>query len=407
MLSPNQANQALRRATVDTTVLRDSYLLQALALLLRHGHLRAYAIAYALFPGRTASAGLAAAQRVLAGGIKSSYIVGGTDKKTSRRFYALTGKGARHLAENDRKYDYAHSTRDTLDALLSPPGSDQAATPDKKLRTLPRWQHREWASLITMASNQRENCFGLAEYELWGVLKDQLKTNFRSYPDALTFHVPSSTVVWHEVETSRRKRTYPNGETERYVLRDGNRRKEITGFRKLIGLIDHLRSASADFTYGTKLYRVARLVLHYRTNVIENELRALIEKTYLIKPDAEGEYWLNADHGARVQGPLSIEFSALLDSTDEAWPGQWSLQESDKNPLPFRRCGPAVIRPAEPFIVGYVPKENAPVAEPPHPPKQDFAPAPAEAPEAPWHVDGPHMADYPPECWEPVYRAPA
>jgi len=312
---------------------RDSYLLRALALLSRHGHLRTFGLAFGLFPDRTRPAAVGAATRVIANGLAGGLLAAFDDPITRHRFYALTGPGARYLKAADIGYDHVSATTYTLPSPSARAGVNPAAPSAKK--GMRKWRHREWASLIAMASDQRKGFVGIAELELLTKYRNQLIAQF-SYrvPDALFVCPSKGSITWHEVETSRRARSFGKDKDKQAItsktvrLENGKDHTQLVGTEHVIELIQMLRSPTRRLVCkgadgdGRDCY-VEKLVFHTANNVIFNELNVLLKAKYIDNyTDGNGLFalpWLSASE-TRVEEKLIVCLIPLPASPEQAWP---------------------------------------------------------------------------------------
>lgn len=218
-----------------------NYLVAFLRLLARYEALRMHTIAYALFPRRTQTAALAAAQRIVSNAVKLKYVDWAPWKGTVRytRYYALTPKGARFVNALDPDFG-ARSTVSSLRLLNK--------------------EHRDWGVLIAIASEHRE-LPGFSESLIAGQMHSDITNYFGHTPDAVT--LIGGNAVWHEVEMSprstRRHQATPN---------------TPSGKEKLTHLVRTLR-AKHHLTHEGKQYPVA-LVMHCVTDKIERAVRKTI-----------------------------------------------------------------------------------------------------------------------------------
>lgn len=232
---PLEKTSFLTRAGIEV---QHNYLVAFLRLLARFEVLRMHTIAYGLFPSRTQSAALAAAQRVVSNAVKQRYVES-VVWTNARRYYALTGKGARFVNELDPDFG--------------------ARATGAALRLLNK-EHREWGVLIAMASEHRRMP-GFSESLIAGQMHTDITTYFGHTPDAVTLF--GDIAVWHEVEMSRRSTTRRRAAP-----------RTLSGAEKLIDLVRTLRTKH-HITHGGKQYPVA-LIMHCATDKIEREVRNLI-----------------------------------------------------------------------------------------------------------------------------------
>jgi hypothetical protein len=329
MTKPSQAHCLAKN--VDGRAVRDDYLKQAAELLTRHGHLRNLGLEFGLFPHKTPAAAHAATQRVIAAGVQEGYFIAADDEDTRRRFYALTNKGAKFLAAaSDREVKPTHATLRNL--LAGPGGSDQPASK----KTMPKWQHREWCSLVAIAAEKR-GLIGLAEHEAWRDYGGDLLKRYGHVPDALTFSPPprpgtKHLAVWHEVELSRRNRSFGKDKdgkaiTEKVVkLPKCQPRKAYTGVRSLLNLIDSLRKDQNPLTHADQAYGLNMLVLHVQDKGVEQELRKLVEtQTAAASVSADGYKLLRPAFAGTEPAPFYILFNHLPQKAEDAWPTPGSV----------------------------------------------------------------------------------
>lgn len=262
------------------------YLVAFLHMLSRYECVKMHTVAYALFPSRTRSAAIAAAQRVVHNAARLK-LIASVSWLSSERYYALTARGARYLNEVGPDDDIDVNARPTIKAL---------ALQNKK--------HRDWGVLIAIASEQRQ-MVGLSESLIAGALHKDISKYIGHVPDALTF--VGSGCVWHEVETSRRS-------TTRRAAAPG----AMSGIEKLKHLIDSLR-AKHHVVYQKTEWPVT-LMMHCGSAKIEREVRAVIEKAILGQPGEEKSddgYTVNFERG----GPMHIVINRLPRTIEEAWDG--------------------------------------------------------------------------------------
>lgn len=217
------------------------YLVAFLRLLARYEALRMHTIAYALFPLRTQTAAMAAAQRVVSNAVKLKYVDWRPWKGTIRytRYYALTPRGARFVNEIDPDFG-ARSTMPSLGLLNK--------------------EHRDYGVLIAIASEHR-GLPGFSESLITGQMHRDITDYFGHTPDAVT--LIGGNAVWHEVEMSPRS-------TRRHQATPST----PSGKEKLVHLVRTLR-AKHHLTHGGEQYPVA-LVMHCVTDKIERAVRKTV-----------------------------------------------------------------------------------------------------------------------------------
>jgi hypothetical protein len=184
--STQHAPNKERFLIVDALHARRHYLLEALELLMRYGTLRVQGLAFGLFPNRSQSAALAAAQRVVANAVGRGFISSADDPANRFRYYALTAAGARFIRAEG--------------------GTQEAAPTVQLLKNLTRARHREWTNICSIAAIRR-GLESYAETDYYGQsFRTELNERFGHIPDALTFVDigTRATAVWHEIELSRR-----------------------------------------------------------------------------------------------------------------------------------------------------------------------------------------------------------
>lgn len=308
-----------------------------LILLSRHGHLRIFGIAFGLFSDRTRPAAFGAATRVIANGLKKKLVACFTDPTTRHRFYALTRAGARYLEDAAIGYEHVSATTGTFPSTPARSGANPDAPPATK--GMRQWRHREWASLVAMASDQLQGFVGITERELANDYRGQLDEQFSNrFPDAI-FACPSrSTFTWHEVDVSRRGRSYGSRKTDdgkkvaitskTVRLENGSDRTHLVGTERAIELIEMLRSPTRRLSCAgadgvSKDCYVEKLVFHTGSNVIFNELNALLKARYSDNyTDGNGLFalpWLSASD-TRVEEKLIVWLTPLPASPELAWP---------------------------------------------------------------------------------------
>lgn len=258
------------------------YLVSFLRLLCRYECMRTYTVAFAMFPTRTQSAALAAAQRVVTNANKKGYIHA-LNWMDGRRYYALSPKGARFLNELDPEY----CARSTVSAL-----------------SRQNKNHRDWSVLIAIASEHRQFS-GFSESLIAGDMHNDITSYFGHIPDAVT--VMPQAAIWHEVETSRRSTT-----------RRVESPNALCGAEKLVHLVQTLRVKHV-LTHHGKTYPVM-LAMHCAGDKIEREVRALIEKAISPFLWEKKDYGYDvAREGSQSRSMMIIVNSLPLTPEDGAW----------------------------------------------------------------------------------------
>lgn len=299
------------------TEVQHYYLVTFVRMLCRHQVMRMHTIAYALFPNRTQSAAMTAAQRVVSNARKKGYITH-VNWMNGRRYYALTSKGARFLNELNEE-EGAHSTVPAL----------------RKQNK----DHREWGTLIAIASEQR-GMSGLGEAEIAGSMYADLTKYFAHIPDAVTLVNRGNVrhALWHEVETSRRSTT-----------RRTTTPKESCGAEKFAHLVETLRN-KFYLTHAGEEWRLT-LILHCGSAKIERELRGLLVGAGGT-PEGDG-YTFPFSRRTPTPELLAVVINQLPGEHENAWTGV----------LPWRGCDLEPKSPIDRFV--HRPARGEPPAENP------------------------------------------
>ena len=160
-----------------------AYLLHCLRFVHEFSALRVLTIGYAMFPTRAQTAASAAAHRVVSNALELEYLACHIEPD-SRRYYALTLKGARVL----HSFDDSYRVRSTTSAL-----------------TFHRHEHREWCNVVALASRHR-GLTSQSEAQIVGAAHSEMVRSFGHVPDAVTYYEEHGErwAAWHEVELSRR-----------------------------------------------------------------------------------------------------------------------------------------------------------------------------------------------------------
>lgn len=280
---------------VSGTVAKAAYVTACLELLNTYKCLNMHALSFGLFPGRTRTAALAAAHRVVNNACAVGHI-GYVDWRDEGRYYALTKKGAQHLNSVDKKYSAGSTLASLHDA--------------NKI-------HRTWGTLIAIAARSKA-MRGFTESNLPPSLFGEVSRYFGKIPDAVT--LTDNTAVWHEVETSRRSTT-----------RKKSAPKEPTGAERLRGLVRVLREKH-HVVYREHEFVVA-LSLHCSNAKIERSVRRTVEQA-LASPDFKYKAFKKTPLGYAVEFErggsdlLKIIITTLPKTQEETW----------SNVFPFTWC---------------------------------------------------------------------
>ena len=261
-----------------------AYLLAFLRLVHQHECVRMYTVAFALFPNRTQSAALAAAQRVVTNAKQQRYIQS-VNWMDSHRYYALTKRGAAFLNELDPELE-AHSTMHALH--------------------LENKRHRHWGVLIAIASAQR-GMEGFSEALISGEMHNDITTYFGHTPDAVT--IANNIAVWHEVETSRRSTT-----------RRAETQGTLCGAEKLTHLVRTIREKRVLEHRGWAYPLI--LVMHCAGEAIERSVRAILDAAVKTLGGEKTSTGYSVPCDGADSDPLTITINLLpLEPEDGAWCG--------------------------------------------------------------------------------------
>lgn len=260
-----------------------AYMLQCLRLVHEFGALRVLTIAYAMFPMRAQTAASAAAKRVVGNALKLGYLECSI-QPDSKRYYALTLRGARVL----NSYDDRYRVRSTTSALV-----------------FHRHEHREWCNVVTLAARHR-GLHSRSEAQIVGTAHTEIVYSFGHVPDALTYFTDDTghRVAWHEVELSRRS---------------------TSGAKKLAHLVQTL----IEKRYLTRANdeHIIDLVMHCATDKIERENRQVIRTAlarwadYVEDLDEDGDAVYAAQVGS---GAARRWFLVYIDRLPETVEGAWA-----------------------------------------------------------------------------------
>lgn len=221
-----------QKLTAPGRLVQHTYLLQCLRLIHEFGALRVLTIAYAMFPLRAQKAASSAAKRVVSNALKLGYLACRIEPD-SRRYYALTLRGARMLHASDDRY----SVRSTTSAL-----------------TFHRHEHREWCNVVTLAARHL-GLYSRSEAQIVGAAHTEIVSSFGHVPDAVTYYVEDGEhhAAWHEIELSRRS---------------------TSGTKKLAHLV-HTLIEKRYLTHDNQEHNI-NLVMHCATAKIERENHRVI-----------------------------------------------------------------------------------------------------------------------------------
>lgn len=277
---------------------RDAYLVQCLRLIHEFGALRRLTIAYAMFPTRAQKAASAAAKRVVGNALKLGYIECSI-QPDSKRYYALTLRGARVL----NSYDDRYRVRSTTGALA-----------------FHRHEHREWCNVVTLAARHR-GLHSRSEAQIVGAAHTEIVYSFGHVPDALTYVIDDTghRVAWHEIELSRRS---------------------ISGTKKLAHLVQTLIEKRYLTHAGNE--HIIDLVLHCATDKIERENRKVVRAAlarwadHVHDLDEDGDAVYAAQVGSGAARRWFLVYIDRLPATVEGawasslpWPGCPGVVSSD------------------------------------------------------------------------------
>jgi hypothetical protein len=277
---PNKTRYLL----VDALDARQHYLTEALKLLMRYGTLKMHGLAYGLYPNRTMKAAMAAAHRVASHALKLGFIRSADDPGTRFRYYALTAAGARFLREHG--------------------GPDDAESTTHLLKKLTRAHHREWTNLCSIAAIRRQlESYAETDY-FRKSFRAELLERFGHIPDALTYaeigNIP--TVVWHEIELSRR--SMRNLETRPLAPGELDR----SGIGKWLHLLGTLRQRRVLTHKGTD--HQVRLVVHCANStllsILAKHLKHYAERLQL--PYTGKVHVSDSSLPAHLQTPIWAQF---------------------------------------------------------------------------------------------------
>lgn len=271
-----------KKLTAPGHLVQKAYLTQCLRLVHEFGALRVLTIAYAMFPTRSQTAASAAAKRVVSNALKLKYLTYCIEAD-SRRYYALTLRGARVLHSVDDSYR-VRSTTSALD--------------------FHRHEHREWCNVVALAARHR----GLkshSEAQIVGAAHREIVHSFGHVPDAVTYYTENGEhyVAWHEIELSRRS---------------------TSGTKKLAHLVRTLIERRY-LTHNNQEHNVS-LVMHCATAKIERENHKVIAETLAacganvleLEDDADAAYITQVGTGAH-RWWFVVYINQLPEKVEGAW----------------------------------------------------------------------------------------
>lgn len=271
------APERVRTLVVDGHTARDAYVRATLRALARHGTLRMQGVARAVFGTRDAVAGHAAAKRTLKGCVEQGLVEARRKPGTQNVYYALTRRGAEWLNATDPQPTPASPTVKLLAGAML------------------KAEHREWTAAIVEAAQAREGLESFGELEIQRMpsavsptLVDE-RFGGQHMPDALTFYREGRTVVWHEVELSRRnhwtdevRAREQRRENARAKAKNTEPRQMRSGRSQFIRLLQTLRAGRILVRNKTEYQFI--LVLHCGSDLIRSELSRLIEGAFPYDP---------------------------------------------------------------------------------------------------------------------------
>lgn len=273
-----------QKLTAPGHLVQQAYLAQCLRLVHEFGALRVLTIAYAMFPTRSQTAASAAAKRVASNALKLGYLTYCIEPD-SRRYYALTLRGARVLHSVDDNYR-VRSTTSALD--------------------FHRHEHREWCNVVALAS-RHHGLNSRSEAQIVGTAHSEIVHLFGHVPDAVTYYDNENKehyAAWHEVELSRRS---------------------ISGTKKLRHLVCTLIE-KRYLTHNNQEHNI-NLVMHCATAKIERENRKVIGEALAdfadaqvleLEDDADAAYIAQVGVGAR-RWWFVVYINRLPENVEGAW----------------------------------------------------------------------------------------
>lgn len=323
-----KSRNTTRHLNANGVRVQQHYMGEALTLLMRHGTLRMHSVAFGMFPNRTPSAALAAAQRVVANAVGAGYVVHADEPKSRFRYYALSSSGARYL-------------RRETDEMWAEPTTNL-------LKTLTRAHHREWSNLCAISATRR----GLESYgesDFWGqAFRHDVTHNFGHIPDALTFIEVNNEaqVVWHEFELSRRSVRSP----KRGPLAPGEQDRSGVGkFRHLLATLRgrrFIRNGLIDHTVVLLLHCATAKILRE----LERNLRAYCVDSNTKLVGTDGVFRM--PFMAKGAGSLELRFNLLPD--EGAIEAVWH----DTNDLPWQGADAQLETYNEQFVAAPLPSSG-------------------------------------------------
>lgn len=275
----------LKKLTAPGHLVQHAYLIQCLRLVHEFSTLRVLTIAYAMFPTRAQKAASAAAHRVVSNAHALEYLACHIEPD-SRRYYALTLKGARVL----HSFDDSYRVRSTISALH-----------------FHRHEHREWCNVVALASRHR-GLTSRSEAQIVGAAHSEIVRSFGHVPDAVTYYEENGEhwVAWHEVELSRRS---------------------TSGTKKLRHLV-HTLIEKRYLTHDNREHNI-NLVLHCATEKIERENRKVVAEALAACGAGVQELEDDADAAFVAQvglGKARRWFSVYIDRLPANVEGAWGSE---------------------------------------------------------------------------------
>lgn len=272
-----------QKLTASGHMVQHAYLIQCLRLVHEFGALRVLTIAYAMFPSRAQSAASAAAKRVVSNALKRGYLACHIEAN-SRRYYALTLRGARVL----HSFDDSYRVRSTTSAL-----------------DFHRHEHREWCNVVALAARHR-GLSSRSEAQITGTAHTEISRSFGHMPDAVTYYDDDNAehcAAWHEVELSRRS---------------------TSGTKKLTHLVRTL--IEKRYLTHNNLEHSINLVMHCATSKIEREnhrairdaLAACTNDVHELGDDADAAYAAQVGIGQARRWFL-VYINRLPETVEAAW----------------------------------------------------------------------------------------
>lgn len=292
-----------QKLTAPGYLVQHAYLVQCLRLVHEFGALRVLTIAYAMFPARAQTAASAAAKRVVSNALKLGYLDCRIEVD-SRRYYALTLRGARILHSVDDSY----RVRSTTSVL-----------------NFHRREHREWCNVVALAARHR-GLSSQSEAQIVGAAHGEIVRSFGHVPDAVTYYEESGEqcAAWHEIELSRRS---------------------TSGTKKLRHLVRTLIE-KRYLTHNDQTHDI-NLVMHCATEKIERENRKAISEELaacgatIAELDDDADAAFAAQVGAgQARRWFLVYINRLPETVEQAWASS----------LPWSGCAGDVVSNIDVFL---------------------------------------------------------